>query len=233
MAAWIDWARGPFFRFSLAFMVLGLIRLAFMTWLGYRRALRQAGDPVMPHRSLSRATREWLFPVRRARERPLYSAASILFHLPIVVVPLFLAGHIVLWEDAAGLALPAIPNVLADILTWIALGAGLALLLQRIFGRGTGALSRASDYLLILLIMTPFLTGYLVMHPEANPFPFAPVFLIHILSADLTMIAVPLTKVSHCVLMPAMQYVAEVGWHLPRDAGKRVGVELGRDEDPI
>jgi nitrate reductase gamma subunit len=233
MEAWIAWARGPLFRFSLAFMVLGLLRLVILTGLGYRRALRQAGDPVMPHRSLLRATREWLLPVRRARERPLAGAVSILFHVPILVVPLFLAGHLALWEDAAGLGLPAIPYRLADVLTLVAVAAGLGLILQRVGSRDARGLSRASDYLLILLIMTPFLTGYLVRNPEANPFPFAPVFLVHILSADLTMLAVPLTKISHCLLMPAMQYVAEVGWHLPPEAGRRVGEELGRARESI
>jgi nitrate reductase gamma subunit len=149
------------------------------------------------------------------------------------VVPLFLAGHLTLWEDAVGLALPAIPYRLADVLTLVAVATGLGLILQRVGSRDARGLSRVSDYLLILLILTPFVTGYLVGHPEANPFPFAPVFLVHILSADLVLLAVPLTKISHCVLMPAMQYVAEIGWHLPKDAGHKVGEELGRGREPI
>ncbi len=233
MAAWIEWARGPLFRFSLAFMMLGLLRRALLTWLDFRRALRRAGDPRLPHQTLVRATREWLLPFRQVRERPWYSIATFLLHLPILVVPVFLAGHLVLWQGRPGTPLPAIPNVVADVLTLTALVAGLALLLQRALDRAVRPLSRVSDHLLILLVMTPFLTGFLVMHPEANPFPFAPVFLIHILSADLIMLAVPLTRISHMLLMPAMPYITEVGWHFPSDAGEKVGVELGRDGGPV
>jgi hypothetical protein len=57
--------------------------------------------------------------------------------------------------------------------------------------------------------------------------------LIHVLSADLLIFMVPLTKLSHMILMPFTQLVSEFAWHFPSDAGSRVAVTLGKENEPI
>ena len=43
----------------------------------------------------------------------------------------------------------------------------------------------------------------------------------------------PLTKLSHMILMPFTQLVSELAWHFPPDAGTRVAVTLGKENEPI
>ena len=63
------------------------------------------------------------------------------------------------------------------------------------------------------------------MHPALNPFPYTLTFLVHLVSANLLFILVPLTKLSHMALLPGSQLVSELGWHWPRDAGSRVACQ--------
>jgi hypothetical protein len=56
---------------------------------------------------------------------------------------------------------------------------------------------------------------------------------VHLLSANLIFLLIPLTKLSHMVLLPEVQLVSEVAWHWPEDAGTRVGVALGKEKQPI
>ena len=46
-------------------------------------------------------------------------------------------------------------------------------------------------------------------------------------------VAVPLTKLSHMVLLPFTQLVSELAWHFPPDAGRRVAVALGKEHEPV
>jgi hypothetical protein len=42
-------------------------------------------------------------------------------------------------------------------------------------------------------------------------------------------VLIPLTKLTHAVLLPGVQLVAELGWHWPADAGSRLAVTLGKE----
>jgi hypothetical protein len=53
------------------------------------------------------------------------------------------------------------------------------------------------------------------------------------LSANLLLVLIPLTKLSHMVLLPATQLVTELAWHFPPDAGSKVAVSLGKESEPI
>lgn len=233
MEVWLQWARGPLFWTALAFMILGLLRhLGLTVWEG-AQAYRRAGDKVFPVGKLVETTFKWLIPVGRLRNRVLFSLTTFLFHIGVILVPLFLAGHIKLWREGVGLSWPALPNGVSTTLTWIVIAAAVAVVIQRVGARDSRALSRFQDYALPLFIAVPFLSGFLVMHPASNPFNRDPVFLVHVLSADLLIFLVPLTKLSHMIFLPFTQFVSELAWHFPLDAGSRVGVTLGKENEPI
>jgi nitrate reductase gamma subunit len=214
-------------------MIFGLFRhLGLTLWEG-ARAYQKAGDKYFPVGKLVGTTLRWLFPVDRLANRWMYSLTTLSFHVGVILVPLFLAGHIQLWREGVGLSWPAIPNALATTLTWVVIAASLAVVVQRVAARDSRALSRFQDYAIPLFIAVPFLTGFLVMHPAWNPFSRDPVLLVHVLSADLLILMVPLTKLSHMILMPFTQFVGELAWHFPPDAGRRVGVTLGKENEPI
>ncbi len=233
MDVWLQWAMGPLFWTAMAFMVLGLVRHVGLTVWGSFRAYRRAGDKRFPVGKLVGSTLHWLVPVGKVRNRGFFSLTTVLFHAGVILVPLFLAGHIQLWRAGVGITWPALPNGVATTLTWVVIATAFALVVQRAGAKDSRALSRFQDYALPLLIVIPFLTGFLVMHPAWNPFGRDPVLLVHVLSADLLIFLVPLTKLSHMILMPFTQLVSELAWHFPEDAGSRVGVTLGKENEPI
>lgn len=233
MEAWLEWARGPAFYFSLAFMVLGLLRHAAITLWEMARVLRRAGDRALPVSQLRRATLKWLVPLDKIRQEFVFSVTSILFHIAILIVPIFLGGHFVLWARRQGVPWPALPNHLADLLTILAIIMAVALVLQRILVRASRDLSGFQDYALPLIIAVPFVTGFMVMHPANNPFSFQATLFVHVMSANLVLILLPITKLSHAVLMPGFQTISELGWHWPSDSGSRVGIALGKEEEPV
>jgi nitrate reductase gamma subunit len=230
---WIAFARGPMFRAALAFMLLGLARHAVLTIWEMRRAYRRAGDKTIPYRKVFLATLMWLLPAGKLRQRLPYSLTTLVFHVAVIVVPLFLAGHIALWAAGTGVSWPAIANGLADILTIAAVVAALLLVVERAAAADSRVLSRFQDYAIPLLIAVPFASGFVVRHPAWNPFSLDAALLVHVLSANLLLILIPLTKLSHMVLLPTTQMVSELAWHFPPDAGRKVGIVLDKAEQPI
>lgn len=233
MNVWLHWARGPLFWVALLFMLLGLIRQLGLTIWEATRAYRRAGDRNIPTRQVVRATLKWLVPVDRLGNRWPYSVTTLLFHVAVILVPLFLAGHIALWQGAIGLAWPALPNGVATALTVAGVVAALAVVAQRGIARDARVLSRFQDYALPALIALVFTSGFLVMHPAWNPVSRDTALLIHTLGGDLLLFLVPLTKLSHMILLPLSQLVSELAWHFPSDAGSRVAVTLGKEHEPI
>ena len=233
MDVWLVWARGPLFWTALAFMLLGLARQVGLTVWETTRVHQRAGDKQIPSGRVARETLQWLVPLGRLRHRWPYSLTTFVFHVGVILVPLFLAGHLELWRGALGLSLPALPNTVATGLTVAVVVAGLAAVIQRAVSRDSRPLSRFQDYALPLLIAAVFTSGFLVMHPEWNPLVLEPVLLIHALSADLLLFLVPLTKLSHMILLPFTQLISELAWHFPPDAGSRVAVALGKENEPI
>lgn len=228
-----DWLRGPLFWAALGWALLGLLRHVLVTLWEVRRIVSRAGDPRVAYRRVVRGTLTWLFPVAQLRNRPLFSATSVLFHLAVMLVPVFLAGHIALLQEALGIAWPALPDALATWLTVLALVTAAALVLQRVLARDARSLSTAQDYLVPLLVALPFATGLLLMHPAASPLTHETALFLHALTGDLVLFLTPLTKLSHMALLPLTQLVSESAWHFPADAGARVGVALGKVGEPV
>jgi nitrate reductase gamma subunit len=233
MEQWLEWARGPFFRFSLALMVLGLLRLFILNTLNLREILRRANEREIPWKYMLRETFSWLLPVKKSSHHPVYTVVSFIFHLAIIITPIFLGAHIRLWERGLGISWPALPQVVADYLTLIALVTALMLFALRARARAARALSRLQDYALPLLIAVPFLTGYLAMHPALNPVAYNPTMLVHVLSANLVLILLPFSKLSHVVLLPTAQVVSEMAWFLEYDSGSKVAAALGKEHEAI
>jgi nitrate reductase gamma subunit len=233
MNEWLQFARGPLFWTAFGFMVLGLLRQLSLTVVEAVRVWQRAGDRTLPVRRVTLHTLRWLVPLERWRNRRLYSLTTLVFHAGVILVPLFLAGHIELWRKGTGLAWPALPNPVATALTVVAVVAAIAVLVQRATAKESRSLSRFQDYAIPLFIALVMLSGFLVMHPQWNPVAADATLLVHALGADVLLFLVPLSKLSHMVLLPLAQLVSELAWHFPPDAGSRVAVTLGKEHEPV
>jgi nitrate reductase gamma subunit len=233
MHAWLHWFQGPLFWAALTFLVLGLGRRLALAVAALRRAQRRAGDRRIVYRTVWRATVRWLSPGAPLRQRPAFGATSVIFHAAIIVVPLFLAEHIALIRDAIGVSWPALPSAVATWLAVVAVVAATALVIQRLAARATRALSGFAEYALPVAVAVPFVTGLLVAHPSWNPLSYDVMLLLHVASADLLLVLIPVTKLSHVALLPITQLATELAWHFAPDGGEKVGLVLQRGSEPI
>lgn len=219
---WLELAKGPVFRFALVIMFLGLGRLVILSVWGIVTALRRAGNRAMPYGQLVKETFTWLFPVTRLhRTRPLHSYASFVFHLGLILAGLFLQNHIDLVRSSLGLHWPALPKLLLDILTVATILTGAFILLNRIYVRSARSLSKVMDYILLLLLLNIFVSGYLAGQTW-NLIPYNSLMLFHTINSLVLIVLIPFTKIAHCVLFPLVRLASEVAWHLTPQGGPDV-----------
>jgi nitrate reductase gamma subunit len=225
MEQWITFAKGPLFALAFLIMVLGLGRVfviqAYSLARSKGRRLQNA-----PWRKMFAETAGWATPVGHLIPGTrIFSVVSYLSHIGILVVPVFLASHVVLWEEFLNLHLPKIGYGLADFLTLFTSAGLLGLLSLRIFSGRLRLMSRSSDYALLMVVLFPFVSGYLAMHPQYNPMPWDVMMLVHLLSAELLLVLIPFTKLSHVVLF-FFERASGLHWQLRPGAGDRVAEAL-------
>jgi len=228
---WTDLARGPLLKLSLLVMSAGLLRAVALQAWEFGRAFRRAGDPVVAWPTVIRRNLAWLLPWRYlGREaRRLYNLTSLVFHVGIILVPLFLAGHVAIWQQELGLHWFTLAPLAADVMTVLVVAAVIGLLFGRGMNDGARTLSKAQDWLLPLLCALPFLTGFFVAHPRFSPVDPQVLYLLHLLSAELLLILMPFTKLVHVVLFWSNQASTELGWRFTPGAGERVRATLGKE----
>ncbi|MFO7557915.1 MAG: hypothetical protein R6X10_03715 [Desulfobacterales bacterium] len=129
---------------------------------------------------------------------PLMTLVTLIFHVSIIILPLFLMEHNMLMGTLWGISF--CPYVLsetnADILTGIILSCILFFLFRRIFVSRVRSISSLYDYLIILLAASPFVTGILAIH---DLFDYRALITLHVLSVNLLMISLPFTKFVHSI----------------------------------
>ena len=222
MPTWLQLTQGPIFYFALAILILGLARLVFLSIWGIVTALRRATDRRLPYGQIFKETLSWLLPFTRIhRIRPFYSVAAFAFHIGIILVALFLQNHIDILHSNLGLAWPAMPRPVMDILTLVAIIGGLYLLFSRIYVTASRVLSGKMDYLLLIIILNIFISGFLAGR-RWNPIPYDSVMLFHTINGLLLFVLTPFTKIAHCALYPLIRLTSELGWHFTPQGGDDV-----------
>jgi len=153
--------------------------------LGIRGAIRSIGFWLLPF-----GTRGWRF----------YKGLTLLvfiFHIGLLGVPIFLKAHNIILQERWGFSLWTISETAADVLTIAVVVSGLFLLLRRIALPEVRIMTSAADYLLLGMVIIPFITGFLAHH-QVTDYQFW--LIVHILSSEILLILIPFTKLSHVVL---------------------------------
>ncbi len=227
----LKFAKGPLFVVTFTFMVLALFRQIVMHATQIRESIKRLSTREVDVRTNIMGIIDWLIPVRHIyRNRPLISIVSFILHVCLLIVPIFLIDHIALWYGGLGIRWPGLTPLIADAMTLVAIAAVTTLLAYRILGRGARILSSFMDYFLLLLLSIPFVTGFMACHPAVNPLSYKAMMLIHILSAEMIFVLIPLTKLAHSVLFPFDRFSSDVFWKMPVGAGEKIANELYGEE---
>ena len=193
---------GPFLWLSFGVFFVGLVVRAVIYIKGLDWKLDRVTYRVNVSYGVKGALRSiffWLIPfgTRRWRTRPGMALLFFVFHFGLIVTPIFLLGHNIMLKQRWGIGWFTIPGVVADALTVAVIVTGLFLCLRRIALAEVRILTTAYDYILLAIAVAPFVTGFFATH-QAPGYSFW--LMAHIISAEIMLIAIPLTKMSHVVL---------------------------------
>jgi ferredoxin len=120
-------------------------------------------------------------------KKPLYAILRYIFHACLIVVPVWLSGHIVLWEESRfEWTWAALPDAWADWMTLLFLALATYFLIRRIIVTDIRLTSSKSEYFLIIITALPFVTGYLLTHGGVDSISFLEnnMRTIHVLSGE-------------------------------------------------
>jgi nitrate reductase gamma subunit len=152
--------------------------------------------PTMDAKHGARSIVHWLLPfgARNMRLRPVFTVVSFAFHACLLLTPLFVMGHAVLWQQSWGVSWWSLPPLAADLMSLVVVAGGLFFILRRISAPQVRYVTTWADYAIVILVISPFLTGF-VAHQGWLPPALATA--LHIGSGVAWLIAIPFTRLAH------------------------------------
>ncbi len=141
----------------------------------------------------------WLIPfgTRSWRVKPVFTIAFFLFHICLIVTPVFLLAHNIILKQRFGFSLPVLPESLSNLMTIIVIISVIFMIIRRVALSEVRILTTFYDYLVLVIAVAPFITGLCTYYQAPDYNFWLPA---HIISGEIMLIAIPFTKLSHFVL---------------------------------
>ena len=189
------WTKGPAFEWAIAIFALGLLaRLLEIFIIGRKPNLAEprAGEwgpgmrTVFTRSIVDRGT---------FKSAPFNVVVGWIWHVGFLIALLLFIPHIEMIKSLLGISWPGLPNPIVDLVTAVTLVALVATLVHRLTHPVKKRISTVEDYVVWAVTFLVLLTGYLAYHRVINPYPLA--LGLHILSAEVFLILLPFTKLTH------------------------------------
>jgi nitrate reductase gamma subunit len=197
----MQFVRGPLFYFAVLFFIAGMVyRLVGVLALGWKKDLIQPRHSKLGGSIVAflKGVIIWPFIPRineTAGRNPVTYLAGGLFHLGLFLTIFLGAAHMLVWKSLLGFGWPTLPLPVIDILAAIAIIALIVLALNRMMNPVLRLLTRSSDYFNLLFVFLPMFTGFFLTHRLFAP--YDTMFTIHVLTVDILLIWIPLSRISH------------------------------------
>lgn len=194
-----EFARGPLVWIAFAIFIAGIAyRLIQMVRLAKKEKVIL---PYLNFRYAVRSMSHWLFPYGSVnmRLRLLFTLVSFVFHICLIITPIFVLAHVVLFKESWGFGWWSLPDSLSNTMTILVVVAGIIFALRRVSSPAVRYVTLVSDYLLLLVVEAPFLTGLLAHYQVFN---YEIIITIHIWSGALWLAIIPFTRISHMLFFP-------------------------------
>ena len=189
-----EFVRGPLVWIAFGVFFVGVLYQLYTMITGAKK--EKVIFPVMSAKFGARSVLHWMIPfgTHNMRIRPLFTTVSFAFHWCLLVSPLFVMGHVVLWKQSWGISLPSMHPVVADLMSLMVVFAGVFFVLRRLTAPEVRNVTTWTDYLILLLVISPFLTGF-IAHQQWLP--YQAVVTLHIICGAAWLIAIPFTWLGH------------------------------------
>ncbi len=139
------------------------------------------------------------FATENMRRHPVLTIVAFAFHICLILTPLFLLAHVTLVEESWNLSWWTLPEGWAEMMTLIVIAACVFFLVRRLVNPEVKYVTSASDYILLAIVAAPFVTGILVYYQW---FGYETLLILHILSGEIMLVAIPFTRLSHMLFAP-------------------------------
>jgi hypothetical protein len=192
----LAWVRGPGLALAIIFMLVGVVvRLLEMFMLGRKTDLSEARVKASGKYGWRTVFTRSLPNLSCGQSLPVVFISAYIFHIGLFLTVFFFVPHIQFIRDLTGLQWPGMSFWLIDSVTLISMLAMLVALWYRWWDKVRRYISRFSDYFVWTLTFLPLLSGYLLYHRQL--FPYNEMMIVHIVSVELLLISLPLTKLMH------------------------------------
>lgn len=187
------WLAGIIFLGGCVYRLVSMHRLAkqkdplvleYMDWQYGLRSIFHWSIPYVPVNS---------------RRHPVMTAVTFLFHFCLLSLPVFLSAHVLLWEYYHGLSYARLPETVSDVMTLIVIGACIFFGVRRYIRPEVRYVTTVRDWGILVVVAAPFVTGFLAYHQIGN---YQYMIILHILSGEIWLVAIPFTRLSHMLLAP-------------------------------
>lgn len=139
------------------------------------------------------------FATENMRRHPAVTIVAYVFHICLILTPIFLLAHVTLVDESWDLSWWTLPDALAVVMTVIVIGACVFFLVRRLVNPEVQYVTSASDYILLAIVAAPFITGFLVYYQW---FGYQTLMILHILSGEIMLVTIPFTRLSHMLFAP-------------------------------
>lgn len=194
-----EFVSGPLVWIAFAVFVLGMV---YQFGIMLRSAKKD--KVIYPYMSLKYSFRSlfhWIVPFasRNMRARYEVTVVTFLFHICLILVPIFLVAHIAMFAFAWGVKWGTLSQGAATYMTIVVMLACLFFLLRRLMMPEIQFVTYPSDYVLLAITVAPFITGF-----AANQqwFDYNVTVIVHIITGSVMLIVIPFTRLSHMLYFP-------------------------------
>ncbi len=183
----------------LVFIVGSIVRIAHMIHL-----VRKKEGFILSYMSWKYGLRSivnWLIPYGpvNMQRHPALATVTFIFHFCLLFTPIFLLSHVVLWDEAWNVSYWSMPDAVADVLTVVVVLCCGFFWFRRRLQPVVRYLTSTSDYLILLLVAAPFVTGFIAYHQFPG---YAFFSILHVLSGEAMLVAIPFTRLIHMLFSP-------------------------------
>jgi len=187
--AWVSFVLffgGIVFRLVRLLMLTSRTEKFIFSYMSLKYSLRSIAHWMVPF-----ATVNW-------RKHPALTVVTFVFHLCLVVTPIFLLSHMVLWDENWGLSWWTLPDAVADDMTVLVILSCIFFLVRRISQPEVQFVTDWTDYVLLAIVAAPFVSGFLAYHHYAVQW----MAIVHMFCGEVMLAIIPFTRLSHMIFSP-------------------------------
>ena len=185
--AFILFFGGCLYRLVRLFMLVKEKEPFIFTYMSWKYSLRSIFHWIIPF-----GTVNW-------RRHPVLTVVTFMFHIGLVIAPIFLLAHVILLDEALNISWWALPDAWADVLTVVVIIGCVFFLVRRLTQPEVKFVTSASDFVILTIVAAPFITGFIAYHQWID---YPVMMVLHVVAGEVLLVAIPFTRLSHMLFSP-------------------------------